>query len=178
MGQTTTKDAELADHVDLQSYMGKWLVVSRIGLPLESHFNESETYTLRPDGKIDVEYKFSTGIDKEEHKAKQLLWSKSENNSRLKVQMIWPLAFDYLIFDVDQANYQWCIVGSDNKAAVWIMSRQLPMNRGLYDELVLKAKNHGFDVSKLEICEHKGIGLAVEGKADTTASYSDVKAPQ
>ena len=158
MGIFSSKtNLQLADHVDLNRYMGKWYVIARTLNMLEKgNCNSSETYTMRPDGKIDVLYQANKkSVDGPPTTLPQTLWSVSPNNSRMKAKLfIWPLIFDYLVLDIDP-DYQWVVAGT--KSLLWIMARQTQMDPQLFNELVSRCKAKGYDVSKLERVTHKQV---------------------
>lgn len=156
MGGNSTKPVlKISDHISLESYSGLWYVISRIGTPFEKgHCNSIERYIMRPDGKLNVLYTANKKrVDGKEFKAKALLWSGKRKDGRLKVGMGWPLAFDYLIIDIDP-DYKWAMVGVPNRKYLWIMSRDTTIDQSLHSKLVDQAKAKGFSVDKLEIVEH------------------------
>lgn len=157
MGAKSSKEPlQLAEYVDLNKYVGMWYVISRIGTPLETgHCNSTDEYIMKPNGKIHVIYKANKKhIDGPPTSYTQTLWSASTNNAYMKIQPIWPLAFDYVVLDVDP-EYNWTLVGTPKRNMLWIMARTSSIDSKLYEDLVERCKQRGFDVSKLEVVKHK-----------------------
>lgn len=56
-GSVSKRQIEFNDHVDLEKCMGKWYFIASNGTPFErGHRNSTQTYIMRPDGKVDVLY--------------------------------------------------------------------------------------------------------------------------
>lgn len=64
---------------------------------------------------------------------------------------------EYWIVEVgpltDEGLYSWAIVSKSSRGSLYFLSRTPSVSRELFNELLLKAKNHGFDLSKLVITE-------------------------
>ncbi len=74
-----------------------------------------------------------------------------ETSAKLKVQFRWPMATgDYWILDVGP-SYDYALVGTPTRRALWILSREPVMNPTLYDRLVERSRLLGFDVSRLRL---------------------------
>ena len=71
-------------------------------------------------------------------------------NARLKVQFFWPLKGDYRILALDE-NYQYALVGTNNRKYLWILSRTPHLSKPVYDMLVSDAARQGFPVETLVI---------------------------
>ncbi|KAF1855035.1 hypothetical protein Lal_00040500 [Lupinus albus] len=76
------------------------------------------------------------------------------DEAKLKVKFIIsplvpiPVVGDYWVLYVD-ADYQVAIVGNANRTSLWILSRKSHLDEKIYNDLVEKAKEQGYDVSKL-----------------------------
>ena len=55
---------------------------------------------------------------------------------------------DYFVLELDD-DYQWAVIGSSSDKYLWILSRSPQMEEGLYNELLRKLSERGYDVSKL-----------------------------
>jgi apolipoprotein D and lipocalin family protein len=106
------------------------------------------TYELRSDGKIKVvnECRKASGeITRATGKAKV---ADKKTNAKLKVTFFWPFYGDYWIFDLG-SNYEYALVGEPKRRYFWILSRTPEMNSALYAQLLEKARQQGFDVSRV-----------------------------
>jgi apolipoprotein D and lipocalin family protein len=69
--------------------------------------------------------------------------------SALKVQFFWPFAADYLVFGLDQENYQWAVVGANNRKYLWFLARTPTIDPALLDQMKEIAVSQGYDLSGL-----------------------------
>jgi apolipoprotein D and lipocalin family protein len=137
--------------VDLNRYQGQWYEVARLPLRWENKCasDVTATYTLRPDGKIDVfnRCRKKDGSFTDSHGTARLA-HKDGPNSQLKVTFFWPFSGDYWILDLDP-DYRWAIVGTPNKKYLWILSRSSTLEKQTLDNLLIEARQLGFDTTKL-----------------------------
>jgi apolipoprotein D and lipocalin family protein len=54
----------------------------------------------------------------------------------------------YFILDLDE-DYKWVLVGEPSRSYLWVLSRTEEMNPELLEQLKQKAKDYGYDISKL-----------------------------
>ena len=137
--------------VDLQRYAGKWYEIARFPNRFQRACvsDVSATYSLRPDGKVTVlnqcvtakgELKAATGTAR--------VAGKGQPNTKLKVTFFWPFSGDYWIVDLD-SDYRWALVGEPKREYLWVLSRTPQLPEIVYDQLIARAKDQGFDVSRL-----------------------------
>jgi apolipoprotein D and lipocalin family protein len=145
--------------VDLERYLGTWYEIATIPQRFQKGCTGViATYTLRPDGKIDVLnqcYKDSlTGKHKKAH-GKAWVVDK-QTNAKLKVQFFWPFSGDYWIIELDSLEYRYAAVGHPDRKYLWILSRTPNMDQVLYQELLRRLQQvHGYDTSKLKLTPQK-----------------------
>ncbi|MFG1499480.1 lipocalin family protein [Halobacteriovorax sp. XZX-3] len=153
---------DTVDYVDLQSYLGKWYEIARF----EQSFQKgcaavTANYSLRSDGDIEVLNTCRQGSPTGELKtAKARAWVvDKETNAKLKVQFFLrgiklPIfAGNYWILDLGE-NYEYAMVGDSSRKYLWILSRTKELDEKIYLELIAKAKDLHFDVSKLIKTKH------------------------
>jgi len=138
--------------VDIHRYLGTWYEIATI----PQHFQKGctavrATYSLRPDGKIQVVN--SCRKDSLTGKPKSVTgvaWVVDRNtNAKLKVRFFWPFSGDYWIIELDSLNYQYAVVGHPNRKYLWILCRQPEMDDGLYQQLLERIAEHGYDLSRI-----------------------------
>ncbi len=146
------KPLEVVPHVEIARYLGTWYEIATIPSRFQKDcVGVTATYTLRPDGKIDVlnACRLKT-LDGKQKSVRGKAWVvDTATNAKLKVQFFWPFRGDYWIIGLD-SDYRWAIVGSPDRAYLWILARTTGMEEGLYSELVFLAKEKGFDVTRLK----------------------------
>jgi lipocalin len=143
---------ETVKNVDLQRYIGKWYEIARFDHSFERNLvGTTATYSFREDGKIRVineGYKFTLDGKYSKAEGKAKVPNPSEPG-RLKVSFFWFFYGDYNILELDTVNYQYVLIGSSTPKYLWILSRTPQMQPEIYEMLLQKAKDRGYDLSKL-----------------------------
>jgi len=136
--------------VDLQKYLGKWYEISSFPQSFQKgcHCTTAE-YSIEKGyvRVINTCRKDSPGGKVSRAKGKAFVVEGS-NNAKLRVQFFWPFRGDYWIIDL-AADYSYAVVGDPSRKYLWILSRTPQMDEGLYQEIVLRCVEKGFDVNKL-----------------------------
>jgi lipocalin len=137
---------------DVQKYMGVWYEVARFQHSFEKDVQKTTaTYTLRPDGTVDV---VNAGVlisdpsKRSEAKAVAHI-VEGDRLGYLRVSFFRPFYGDYRIIALDEKNYQYALVTSSSRDYLWILSRTRTMDAAVYNGLVETAKRSGLDTSKL-----------------------------
>ncbi|MEI6089536.1 MAG: lipocalin family protein [bacterium] len=149
---------ETVKNVDLQRYIGKWYEIARLDHSFERGLvGVTATYSFRDDGKISVlneGYKLT--LDGKHSKAEGKAKCPNPNEpGKLKVSFFWFFYADYNILELDTVNYQYVLIGGSSPNYLWILSRTPQMQPEIYEMLLQKAKDRGYDLSKLIKVEQK-----------------------
>ena len=139
-------------YVDIPRFMGRWYVIGNISNYFEKEaFGSVEIYTLRPDGKIDVEFTFNRkSFDGEPRRMTQLGWvHDTKTNAEWRVRPLWPLSLAYLIIDLAD-DYSWSVVGYPNRKLIWIMAREKTLPEETYRAIVERAVAQGYDPALIQ----------------------------
>tara|TARA_R110000868_G_scaffold64597_2_gene194057 strand:- start:29616 stop:30146 length:531 start_codon:yes stop_codon:yes gene_type:complete len=142
---------QIADNVDLNSFMTKWYVIAHIPTFIEdTAFNAIETYSQNSDGTIHVEFTFNDKSSEGEFKRyTQKGWVVDQKSkAHWKVSPFWPLKFDYLIHYISQDG-QFTMIGVPDHSYLWLMSKTPSMAADERDEMEEMAEELGYDLSKL-----------------------------
>jgi apolipoprotein D and lipocalin family protein len=144
--------------VDVPRYMGTWHEIAKYPNWFQRKCASSTqaTYTLQADGRVQVLNRCKT--DKSE-------WTEAlgaarqiggPSSSRLKVRFApeWlsfiPLVWgDYWVIDLDP-NYQWVVVSEPKREYLWILSRTPQIPAAIYQDLLGKLHDRGFDLKRIE----------------------------
>lgn len=144
-------DLSVVSAVDLKRYAGKWFEIARLPFTFESKLKcITATYTLREDGKINVE---NAGrlISKPEKnsiaKGKAFIPDKNAPG-KLKVQFFWPFNGNYWIMYLDE-NYKYVMIGEPSLRYLWILARENQLEETVLQMLYKKATDEGYDLTKL-----------------------------
>jgi apolipoprotein D and lipocalin family protein len=143
---------QAAAQVDLERYYGKWFVIANI--PYSAERNKLASYVEylpREDGRIDDFYYFKKrSFDAKTQRWEGIAWVIDKtSNAVWKAQFIWPFAFDYLILET-APDYSWALVGHPSRDLAWIFSRTADVDTALYQSLVAKLAERGYDPQRLQ----------------------------
>jgi len=147
-----TRPLEVVPYVDLDRYLGTWYEIATIPQRFQKDcVAVTATYTLRDDGTIGVENKCrKKTLDGEIKIARGKAWVvDKKTNAKLKVQFFWPFRGDYWIIELDP-DYKFAVVGHPNRQYLWILSRSPHIEESLYQELLQRIANKGYDVSRIK----------------------------
>ena len=158
-GQDTSRSpVRSVPAVDLVRYAGRWYEVARFPNRFQAKCAGETTadYELLPDGQIRVvnACRLANGdVTRAEGRAR--LAHAGGPTSTLKVRFaprflsflpfVWG---DYWILDLTD-DYRAVLVGSPNRAYLWILSRTPELDAPTYDRMVAAAAAQGFDVTRL-----------------------------
>ncbi|KAK4727824.1 hypothetical protein R3W88_032741 [Solanum pinnatisectum] len=152
-----TKVMEVVKNLDLKRYMGRWYEIASF----PSRFQPKDgvdtraTYTLNSDGTVHVlNETWCNGkrgfIEGTAYKA-----DPNSDEANLKVRFfvppflpIIPVTGDYWVLFIDE-DYQYALIGQPSRRYLWVLSRRTCLQDEIYNQLVEKAKEEGYDVSKL-----------------------------
>ncbi len=148
---TTYYRDETAETVDMNRFMGKWYVIAHIPTFLEKGaFNATETYSLKKNGKIDIDFRFNKdGFDGELKKVPQTGWVFDEKTkAHWKVRPFWPLKFDYLVHYVSD-NHDVTMIGVPKHNYLWFMSKTPELDSVERAKMEEMAEALGYDLNEL-----------------------------
>lgn len=136
---------------DATRYTGKWYEIARLDHPFERGMSKvSAEYVLNEDGSVKV---INRGFSESKGKWKEAVgrakFIGAPNVAHLKVSFFGPFYGGYIVFDLDQANYQYALISGPNHDYLWLLSRTPTIDDALKNRLLAKAKSAGFDISQV-----------------------------
>ncbi len=149
----------------VQNYLGRWYEIARLDHPFERGLsNISAEYRMNSEGDITVT---NCGFSEEKNSWKDVHGKigqvGSPSTGHLKVSFFGPFYGSYVIFGLDQDNYQYAYVSGPNKDYLWFLSRTPTVSEQSYQQFVDRSAALGFDTSQLirvqqsgAICPQKG----------------------
>ena len=151
---TASKDykEQTVDQVDLPRFMGKWYVIASIPTIFEKNAtNAVETYTLKRDGTIDVDFRYHKNTVDGPLKVmtQQAFVIDKETNAYWKIRPLWPFLFDYLVIDLESKDYSYTVIGRPNKQNLWIMAREPSLSEKVYNSILTKVEAMGYDLNAI-----------------------------
>lgn len=135
----------------VERYQGKWYEIARLDHSFERGLqNVTADYSLNNDGSIKV---LNRGFDQGEQ-----AWSDAEgkakfvddkNTGHLKVSFFGPFYSSYVVFGLDQKNYNYAYVSGYNNEYLWLLSRTPTITNERKIDFINAAKARGFDTDSL-----------------------------
>jgi len=145
-------DKSTVQSFDLDRYLGTWYEIARYPHSFEKNLQGvTATYSIRKDGKIKVlNQGYKGGLDgpKDEAVGK----AKPNRNGKpgqLRVSFFWIFYGDYFVMELGK-GYQWALVGSKSDNFLWILSRTPKLDEELYQSILDKAINRGYNLTDLQ----------------------------
>lgn len=136
---------------ELQRYLGEWHEIARLDHSFERGLSQvTAHYSLRDDGGVKV---INRGYD-----AKNKKWKEAEgkayfvnrpDEAYLKVSFFGPFYGAYIVFELDQQDYQYALISGPDTSYLWILARTPNISTELKQKLVAKATSRGFDTTQL-----------------------------
>ncbi len=151
------KTLELVPEVDLKRYSGVWYEIARLPVVYqEGCKNSVAMYDIRPDNKLNIVNRCE--IDGRQVEVRGIGIPKNGTlDPKTKIlrpgslKVVFdrsPVLGDYNILYLDK-DYQYSIVGTPDKKSLWILSRTEKISDDVYESLVERAQNMGYDISSL-----------------------------
>ena len=154
----TKKPLDLVPALDLQRYLGRWYEVARYQHGFEKTLvGATAEYALRDDGKVSVlNSGFKKTLEGKYTDVKAVAWRPDDAvPGALKVKFFGLFSSDYLVFGLDDVDYQWALVGNNNRNYLWFLSRTPEVAPELLEKMKGVAEAQGYDLSKLYIVPQK-----------------------
>jgi len=147
---------QTVDAVDVDRYVGTWFEIARFPNRFQDRCigGVTATYTLRSDGHLDVINRCQTDNGAIEARGVARIVD-TETRARLKVRFA-PAVFsflpfvwgDYWILGLGH-DYSWAVVGSPDRAYLWILARAPALDWERYTLALATAAANGFAVERL-----------------------------
>lgn len=141
---------------ELDKYLGKWYEIARLDHTFEKGLdNVTAFYSLRDDGGI---YVTNRGYSKDKRswsEAKgKAFFAKTTDQGYFKVSFFGPFYSSYVIFELENVNYQYAFVSGYNKSYLWLLSRTPTIDAEVMSRFIEQAKEAGFDTDKIIFVKH------------------------
>ena len=141
--------------VDVNKYAGKWYEIASFPQRFQKgcHCTTAE-YTMTDKGYLIVENRCNRGSvhGKQSYIKGKAFVQKGSGNAKLKVQFFFPFRGKYWIIDLAD-DYSYAVVSHPNKKYLWILSRTPKMDDAVYQKIIARLKEKGFDLTKLQKTE-------------------------
>ncbi len=140
------------EHVDLQRYLGTWYEIASFPQAFQAGcMATTATYSLRPDGDIDVLNRCRKGsLDGPLNEARgRARVVDAKTGAKLRVSFFRPFWGDYWVIDLGP-DYEYAVVGHPSRDYLWILSRRPQMEASTYAAILERLHAQGYDTSRLQ----------------------------
>ncbi|WKW46171.1 lipocalin family protein [Myroides sp. JBRI-B21084] len=149
------KNAEPVQNFNANKYLGTWYEIARFDYIFEKNLNNvSANYTLDKNGNIIV---FNSGFNVVENKWKSSTgiakFRLNKNVAALKVSFFKPFYAGYNVVAIDD-NYKYALIAGKDLDYLWILSREKTIPEHIKTSFLQKAKEIGYNTTKLIWVEH------------------------
>lgn len=136
--------------IDLPRYMGRWYVIANIPYFAErGNVASVDDYTLRDDGRIDVQFTFRTGFSQPVKTINSVAKVEPGTDNHLWSQRFFKIVpAKYRILEV-APDYSWALVDYPGRELAWVLARSPDMDDALYQRLLDKLDGFGVNSDKL-----------------------------
>lgn len=147
---------EPVDDFKLDRYLGKWYEVARLDHSFERGLQKvTAQYSLRDDGGVQVINRgYSTKDGDWEEAEGKAFFVEESNKGYLKVSFFGPFYGSYIVFELDQEDYQYAFVSGPNTSYLWLLARQPEVPQAIRDRFVERAGDLGFKLEELIWVDH------------------------
>lgn len=142
---------------DLNRYLGKWYEIARLDHSFERGLERiTAEYSLREDGGVTVlNTGYSTVTDEWKKAEGRAYFVDSSNQGHLKVSFFGPFYGSYVVFEIDEKNYEYAFVSGPDKSYLWLLARTPELPEKVIEKFKQRSKRLGFDISKLIFVKHE-----------------------
>lgn len=142
---------------ELNRYLGKWYEIARLDHSFERGLEKiTAEYSLREDGGVKVINRGYSIKNSEWEIAEGKAYFVNDNNEGyLKVSFFGPFYGSYVIFELDQENYEYAFISGPDTSYLWLLSRTPALPQTIVDKFIKMSKDLGFDTDKLIFVNHE-----------------------
>lgn len=136
-----------AEHVDLACFMGPWRVIACMDNAVERDFVDAvETYTLRPDGTIEVHFRWRDKSFNAAEKNHEFTGKVTDSpaNAQWKMKLFPFISVSYVIIAV-QPQYEWAAVAHPSRKFGWVLARGRALPESTFREIMRHFEQQGYD---------------------------------
>jgi apolipoprotein D and lipocalin family protein len=136
---------------ELDRYLGKWYEIARLDHSFERGLEKiTAEYTLREDGGVSVINRgYSPKNDEWNVAEGKAYFVNDDNEGYLKVSFFGPFYGSYVIFELDEENYQYAFISGPNTSYLWLLSRTPTLPQEIIARFIQRTTELGFDTSNL-----------------------------
>lgn len=136
---------------ELNRYLGKWYEIARLDHSFERGLDKvTADYALRDDGGVSVLNRGYSVEDKEwTHAEGKAYFVNADDEGYLKVSFFGPFYGSYVIFELDQENYQYAFISGPDESYLWLLARTPTVPQDVIKLFLERSKALGFNTDEV-----------------------------
>ncbi len=157
----TPRNVEPVTGFELDRYLGEWYEIARLDHSFERGLSSvSAEYIDEGDGIKVINRGYSEEEQKWETAEGQAEFVGDDDVGHLKVSFFGPFYSSYVVFELDQQDYQHAFVAGHDEDYLWLLARTPEVPDSLKEEFVQHAQTLGFDTDELIWVDHQRTSLS------------------
>ena len=153
---TTPEKVTPVQNFQIDRYLGKWYEIARLDHRSERDLsNVTAEYLRKKDQGVQV---INRGYHEKKNQWKQIIgrayFASAPDIGFLKVSFFRPFYGAYIVFELDEKNYQYALVCGPSKNYLWLLARTPTLDDAVKSTLIAKAKALGFPTDSLVLPTH------------------------
>ena len=151
------KTVQPVENFELNRYLGTWYEIARLDHSFERGLTRIQAeYSLRDDGGVRVLNK-GYSVEKQAWQEAEgtAYFVESPDQGYLKVSFFGPFYGSYVVFGLDQENYQYAFVSGPDTSYLWLLARTPQVAPEVLEAFKQAARERGFDTDQLIYVEHE-----------------------
>ncbi len=143
---------------ELERYLGTWYEIARLDHSFERGLSSvTANYSMRDDGGVRVLNRgYSAENDSWDEAEGKAFFVGDEDRGHLKVSFFGPFYGAYVVFGLDQDDYQYSFVAGPDRSYLWLLAREPEVSDELMERFISRASELGFATDDLIYVEHAG----------------------
>lgn len=136
---------------EINRYLGKWYEIARLDHSFERGLDQvTAEYSLLDSGGVQVINRgFSSKSGEWSEARGKALFANNTDEGYLKVSFFGPFYGSYIIFELDEQEYQYAFISGPDTSYLWFLSRTPQVDEVLTQRFLEQAARLGFDTEKL-----------------------------
>lgn len=144
------------NNFEIDRYLGKWYEIARIENRFEQGLeNVTAEYIATDDGITVVNRGYSLGKQQWQQSTGVAYSVSDKEIAHVKVSFFRPFYGSYVVFQLEQENYEYAFVSGGDKDYLWLLARKFEISDEIKNEFYQQSKKLGFDVDRLVWVGHE-----------------------
>lgn len=151
------RNVEPVKDFELERYLGKWYEIARLDHSFERGLTQvTAEYSLKPDGGVKViNQGYSAAKQQWKEAEGKAYFVNGDSEAYLKVSFFGPFYGAYVVFGLDQKDYQYAFISGPDTDYLWLLARTPTVSPEVIQQFVEMASARGFDTNSLIYVEQK-----------------------